>query len=1153
MKRVLGVLLICVALCIISTSVFAAPAAVSIDNTSAEASAFEEETGELSATVLSGKLGDNLSWTLSDDGVLVITGSGAMANCSNSSSSIPWYNSRDKITSVVISKGITSIGNYVFQGCRNLESVTIPDSVTSIGWYAFQGCTSLKSITIPDSVTSIGMYAFLNCSNLESVTIPDSVTRIESSAFYTCTNLKSITIPDSVTSIGDSAFRSCYGLESVTIGSGVTSIGSSAFYTCTNLKSVTIPDSVTRIGNSAFQDCTSLESVTIGSGVTSIGGYTFSGCGNLKSVYATDLKSWLGITFEYASSNPLCNAADLYIGKDKLTELVVPEGITAIKACAFYGYKGLESVKLSDRVTSIGIGAFQNCSNLESVTIPDSVTSIENYAFYECTNLKSVTIGSGVTSIGNGAFQNCKIKNITIPSSVTRIDANAFRGCESLEGITIPSSVTSIGDSAFRGCNGLESVTIPSTVTSMGGNVFAECENLKEAKFAVGSLTVPGYTFEDCAKLETVTIPKTVTSIGSSAFRRCTNLANVTIPKSVVTIGASAFEECDSITSIEIPGELTTLNGSTFKGCDSLESVKLPDSITHISNQVFYNCYSLAQINIPVSVNTVYESAFHGCVELKEAVFTDALTLFDYRVFEGCVSLEKVVFGKNIQTIRSDAFKNCPDLVIYGYAGTVAQSCAASYGLEFVDISPKSYTVTYHANGGVGEPAPQIKEEGKTINLSTIVPVLDGYTFLGWAKKSSATSIDYQAGEEYSEDADVTLYAVWSSGSAPDGVPVTGVVIDKTSLELKVGETATITVTVTPENADNKNVTWLSTDESVATVKGGVVTAVSEGTAAIVVTTVDGGKSAFCTVKVSGEEIPEAVPVSGISLNKTSLELEEGESETLVATVAPENADNKSVTWMSTDESVATVENGKVKAVSAGTAVIVVTTVDGGKSAFCTVKVSCPDVPEIPDEPDEPVDYGAVLTLSDVTGRAGEIVKVVVSLRTEEVINTIGIKDITYDKDVLTFIGFSDHEELSSMSSLSSFDEEKLAVVAALKASQIFDGEICTLNFKINENAEEGAVAVSATANIKLNSETIATEVVPAAVSVTLQILGDIDLNDVVDMNDAILLLQHSMFPELYPIDYSGSVDFTKDGNIDMNDAILLLQYSMFPELYPIN
>lgn len=103
MKSVLDVLLICVALCIVSTSVFVAPNAVSIDR------------------------------TLSDDGVLAITGSGVMANCSGSPSSVPWYNSKDKITSVVVSKGITSIGDYVLQNCTNLKSITFPDSVTSIG------------------------------------------------------------------------------------------------------------------------------------------------------------------------------------------------------------------------------------------------------------------------------------------------------------------------------------------------------------------------------------------------------------------------------------------------------------------------------------------------------------------------------------------------------------------------------------------------------------------------------------------------------------------------------------------------------------------------------------------------------------------------------------------------------------------------------------------------------------------------------------------------------------------------------------------------------------------------------------------------------------------------------------------------------------
>ena len=211
-----------------------------------------------------------------------------------------------------------------------------------------------------------------------------------------------------------------------------------------------------------------------------------------------------------------------------------------------------------------------------------------------------------------------------------------------------------------------------------------------------------------------------------------------------------------------------------------------------------------------------------------------------------------------------------------------------------------------------------------------------------------------------------------------------------------------------------------------------------------------------------------------------------------------------------------------------------------------------PDEPVIPDEPDEPVEYKATMTLSDVSGRQGETVKVIVSLKTDEIINTIGIRDITYDTSVLTFAGFSDYEELQSLCQLSQFDESKMAVVAALKEKQIFDGEVCTLNFTINENAGEGDVAVNAVSHIKLDGDVIATEVVPATVSITLQMLGDMNLNDVVDMNDAILLLQYSMFPDLYPIGYKGSVDFTKDGVVDMNDAILLLQYSMFPDLYPI-
>ena len=169
-------------------------------------------------------------------------------------------------------------------------------------------------------------------------------------------------------------------------------------------------------------------------------------------------------------------------------------------------------------------------------------------------------------------------------------------------------------------------------------------------------------------------------------------------------------------------------------------------------------------------------------------------------------------------------------------------------------------------------------------------------------------------------------------------VPVTGVTLNKTSLELTEGETAALTATVAPENATNKGVSWQSSNPAVATVKDGTVTAVKAGTAEITVTTAEGGKTAKCTVTVKAKP-PAVVAVTGVTLNPASIELTEGETAALTATVAPENATNKSVSWKSSNEAVATVKDGTVTAVKAGTAEITVTTADGGKTAKCTVTV----------------------------------------------------------------------------------------------------------------------------------------------------------------------------------------------------------------------
>ena len=169
----------------------------------------------------------------------------------------------------------------------------------------------------------------------------------------------------------------------------------------------------------------------------------------------------------------------------------------------------------------------------------------------------------------------------------------------------------------------------------------------------------------------------------------------------------------------------------------------------------------------------------------------------------------------------------------------------------------------------------------------------------------------------------------------PDVIAVTGVSLGKTSVELTEGDETTLTATVNPDNATNKNVTWKSSDSSVASVSDGKVTALKAGTATITVTTEDGGKTATCEVKV----VAKTVAVTGVSLDKTSVELTEGDETTLIATVNPDNATNKNVTWKSSDSSVALVSDGKVTALKAGTATITVTTEDGGKTATCEVKV----------------------------------------------------------------------------------------------------------------------------------------------------------------------------------------------------------------------
>ena len=185
-----------------------------------------------------------------------------------------------------------------------------------------------------------------------------------------------------------------------------------------------------------------------------------------------------------------------------------------------------------------------------------------------------------------------------------------------------------------------------------------------------------------------------------------------------------------------------------------------------------------------------------------------------------------------------------------------------------------------------------------------------------------------------------------ASDNNEDETPILaeGITLSKDSLSIIIGETATLSATVSPNNATDKTITWTSSDENVATVTNGNVTAVGVGSAVIIATT-SNGRTAMCTVTVTASV--EDILAIGITLNKTTLSLTKGDITTLTATITPADVTDKTITWTSSDENIAVISNGTVTAVGVGTAVIIATT-SNGKTATCTVTVDAPEVDILP-------------------------------------------------------------------------------------------------------------------------------------------------------------------------------------------------------------
>ena len=169
-------------------------------------------------------------------------------------------------------------------------------------------------------------------------------------------------------------------------------------------------------------------------------------------------------------------------------------------------------------------------------------------------------------------------------------------------------------------------------------------------------------------------------------------------------------------------------------------------------------------------------------------------------------------------------------------------------------------------------------------------------------------------------------------------IPVDSVELDKRSITVEIGKTEALIATVKPDNATNKKINWTSADESIVTVQNGIIEGKKVGKAIVTVTTEDGEKTASCEITVKNAETPH-VSVESVNLNKNSITIEKGKTEILIATVKPDNATNKKINWLSTDESTVTVQNGVIEGKKAGKAIITVITEEGEKKAICEVTV----------------------------------------------------------------------------------------------------------------------------------------------------------------------------------------------------------------------
>ncbi|MCD8014243.1 MAG: leucine-rich repeat protein [Lachnospiraceae bacterium] len=885
-----------------------------------------------------------------------------------------------QIRTAVVEEGVTGIGRYTFKNCVNLESVTFASGVTFIGETSFEYCTSLTSVVLPDGLTSVEYGLFMNCENLVSVTLPDTLTSIGGRAFEDCYSLTSIEIPDGVTSIGGSAFLNCYNLAEVQLPESLEVIGSRSFETCESLTSVEIPDGVTSIGSCAFEYCYNLAEVQIPDSVIEIGSYAFYSC-SLTDLYLPDGLLVLG---SHA------------FGGNEMTSVDIPGGISEIGTYVFSSCTELTTVTFPDGIDSIPSGMFGGCKNLTLVSIPESVTTIGAEAFTGCKSV--VTIPAGVTSIGTRAFSGCRILSLTVPLNDTYEDWKTMLsdiGVGSIGELTITDGLTSIDDYEFsNGSYGIEKLNLPSGVTQIGEGAFYNCDDLISVHLSDGITSIGKYAFRGCSSLAEINLPDGITSIGDSAFSNCSSLTEISLPdSSTYDMGEYVFAGCSSLVSADLPVNLI-IEAGTFSGCSNLRTVNISqgtsgDKLT-IGEDAFYNCTSLSSVNTEAKIYNVGEYAFYGCESLTELKMSKVQEAFggytlkiDTDAFYGCSNLtlyvpssyyERVVTqleGSGIKSIVSyekdddgeeeEAFLASLDseegtmVITEEETESVSASESESAGLEIEAIEEVEFAEILSEIETEDETAPDTASWDEIEEETAASAIADeaGGTENADMKENSV------AADEILAEEDTILAGDNDSDSVMETEQNTDSISSGDSLEV---ESASYVQYSASDSSDGGMIASYQVPEDgeyvILFLKSMSVSDLFEASNLLYI---GQQASSGCSVTYRYQLREEAedpfivlygpigtsamdaavVDIASVSISNENLNLAEGESKILSASILPENTTmDTSVMWGTENPEIAVVDDGGVvTGVKTGTTVIVVETVNG-KTDTCEVTVT---------------------------------------------------------------------------------------------------------------------------------------------------------------------------------------------------------------------